>query len=163
MPLTPCCIFIPDRLALLQSDLYSLCLAPELQIRVVIQEAHLLHLTACVFFTRCWIWVVEWDHCAPQLPLLPSMVNIHVIDIESVICEALMCRGSVKDKDCGAIWMCVVEHLNCMPELLNQLGEIPPIVMALSVKAPSCLKVRLARLVLRRVLIEKSLGDTKDS
>ena len=32
-----------------------------------------------------------------------------------------------------------------------------------SVKAPSCLKVRLARLVLRRVLIEKSLGDTKDS
>ena len=31
------------------------------------------------------------------------------------------------------------------------------------VKAPSCLKVRLARLVLRRVLIEKSLGDTKDS
>ena len=31
------------------------------------------------------------------------------------------------------------------------------------VKAPSCLKVRFARLVLRRVLIEKSLGDTKDS
>ena len=31
------------------------------------------------------------------------------------------------------------------------------------VKAPSCLKVRLARLVLRRVLIEKSLGSTKDS
>ena len=31
------------------------------------------------------------------------------------------------------------------------------------VKAPSCLKVRLARFVLRRVLKEKSLGDTKDS
>ena len=31
------------------------------------------------------------------------------------------------------------------------------------VKAPSCLKVRLARFVLRRVLTEKSLGDTKDS
>ena len=31
------------------------------------------------------------------------------------------------------------------------------------VKAPSCLKVRLARFVLRRVLMEKSLGDTKDS
>ena len=31
------------------------------------------------------------------------------------------------------------------------------------VKAPSCLKVRLARFILRRVLIEKSLGDTKDS
>ena len=36
-------------------------------------------------------------------------------------------------------------------------------LITVSVKAPSCLKVRLAQLVLRRVLIEKSLGDTKDS
>ena len=35
--------------------------------------------------------------------------------------------------------------------------------LVIFVKAPSCLKVRLARLVLRRVLREKSLGDAKDS
>jgi hypothetical protein len=60
------------------------------------------------------------------------MVHIYIIDIESIICEALVYRGLVTDKDCSVIWICMVEHLNCMPKLLNQLGEIPPIVMALS-------------------------------
>ena len=43
--------------------------------------------------------------------------------------------------------------------------EVPVVMVALvaTVKAPSCLKVRLARFVLRRVLIEKSLENTKDS
>ena len=42
-------------------------------------------------------------------------------------------------------------------------AQCVPCKLVACVKAPSCLKVRLARLVLRRVLIEKSLGDTKDS
>ena len=49
--------------------------------------------------------------------------------------------------------------------VLQLLGFPTPQIIGktLSVKAPSCLKVRLARFVLRRVLIEKSLGNTKDS
>ena len=49
------------------------------------------------------------------------------------------------------------------PRLISTLQCVPGHTF-IDVKAPSCLKVRLARLVLRQVLIEKkSLRDIKDS
>ena len=85
------CEFVPDRLALLQNKSYSLWLPPELRISVIVWEAHLLHLAMCVFFARCRIWVAEWDRSVAQLPLLPPRVHIHIVDIEGVLCEALVC------------------------------------------------------------------------
>jgi hypothetical protein len=64
--------------------------------------------------------------------LLPSMVHIHIVDIKSVLCEALMCRGLVKHKDRSAIRVGVVKDSDCMSELVDQLGEIPPYVKVLS-------------------------------
>jgi hypothetical protein len=74
---------------------------------------------------------------APAIPhrivtLLPSMVHIHIVNIEGVFCKAPMCRGAVKDEDCNTLCMCVVEDLDCVFELTDQLGEIPPRVEALS-------------------------------
>ena len=61
-------------------------------VRVVIQEAHLLHLSTHVFFARCIDWVVEWDDSVVQSSLIVSRVHIHVVDIEGVLHEAFMCR-----------------------------------------------------------------------
>jgi len=99
---------------------------------VIIWEAHLLHLTMHVVFARWRIWVAKWDHCVVQLPLLPTVLYIHVIDIEGVFCKALMCRGPIKDKDPNTIWMSVLKDLKCMLDLFNQLGEILPCIEALS-------------------------------
>ena len=126
------CIFVPDGLALLQNGLDSLRLPPELRIRMIIGEAHLLHLAMCVFFARFGFWVTEWDRCVTQLPLLLSMAHIYIVDIEGIFSEALMCRELVKDEDCNQIWMCVLEDLDCVLEVLNQLGKIPPCIKALS-------------------------------
>ena len=60
------------------------------------------------------------------------MAHIHIVDIESVFCKALVCRGSVKDKDCDIIWMSVLKDHNCVLDLINQLGEILPHIEALS-------------------------------
>jgi hypothetical protein len=99
---------------------------------VIIGEAHLLHLTIYVFFARSRPWVAEWDNCVLELLLLPSMVHIHIVDIKSILCQALMCRGWVKYKDRSAITVGVVEDSDCISELVNQLGEIPPWVKVLS-------------------------------
>src|SRR5712691_12686531 len=108
---------------------------------MIIGEAHLLHLTTRVFFAGCRFWVAERDYHIAQLPLLLSMAHIHIVDIEGVFGEALVCGGSVKDKDRNMIWMCVLEDLDCVLELIDQLGEIPPCVKALSgVGNLSCFK-----------------------
>ena len=58
--------------------------------------------------------------------------NIHIVDIEGIFCKALVCGGPIPYKDHDLIWVCVVEDPNRMPELVDQLAEIPPRVEALS-------------------------------
>ncbi len=99
---------------------------------MIVGEAHLLYLTMCVFFAGCRIWVAEWDRSVAQPPLLFSRVHIHIVDVEGVLCKALMCRGPIKYKDRNASWVCVLKDIDCMFELLDQLGEIPPHIEALS-------------------------------
>ena len=108
---------------------------------MIVREAHILHPTMRVLFTRCRTRVTERDHSIAQLPLLPSVVHIHIVNIEGVFRKAPVCRGAVKDKDRDTIWMCVIEDLNRMFELIDQLGEVPPRVEALSeVGNLSCFK-----------------------
>ena len=99
---------------------------------MIIGEAHLLHLTACVFFARCRIWVAKWDKSVTQPPLLFSGVHVHIVDVKGILHKALVCRGPIKHKDRNASWVYVLENINCMFELLDQLGEIPPHIKALS-------------------------------
>jgi len=86
------CILVPDGLALLLNNLDPLWFPPELWVRVVIWEAHLLHLSTHVFFAMCIDWVVEWDDSVVQSSLIVSRVHIHVVDIEGVLHEAFICR-----------------------------------------------------------------------
>ena len=99
---------------------------------MIIREAHLLHLTIYVFFAGCRIWVAEWDKSVAQPLLLFSRVHVHIVDIEGILHEALVYRGPIKHEDRNASWVCVLKNIDCMFELLDQLGEILPHIEALS-------------------------------
>ena len=46
----------------------------------------------CVFFARCWTWVVEWDPGVLKLLLLPSRIYIHTFYIKCIISITLVHR-----------------------------------------------------------------------
>jgi hypothetical protein len=118
--------FVPDGLALLQDGPDTFWLPSELQIRVIVREAHALDASAHVFFAWCWIWVIKWDFGVLKLLLLPCRIHIHAVYIECVLSIASMCRRSIKDKNSNAIQMCVLEDCKRVLDLSDQLGEVPP-------------------------------------
>ncbi len=111
---------------LLQDDPDPFWLPLELQIRVIIGEAHALDASMHIFFTWCWIWVIEWDFGVAKLLLLPCRIHIHAVYIKCVLSIASMCRQSIKDKNSDTIRMCVVKDCKHILDLSDQLGEVPP-------------------------------------
>jgi hypothetical protein len=76
-----------------------------------------------------------------HLLLFSAWVNVHAANIECILCITFMCRGSVEYKDCCAIWMGVLKDHDCVLELFDQLGKVPPTVKPLSrICNLSCLK-----------------------
>jgi hypothetical protein len=109
---------------------------------MVIREAHLLDLPTCVFFTRCWIWIVQWDNHVAHLLLLLSRVHVYWINIKSILCKAFVCRGPIKYKNTNAVRMGVLEDCNHMFDLFNQLLQILPCIKPFAwVDYLSCFKL----------------------
>src|SRR5712691_11674444 len=119
-------VLVPDRLPFRQDRLDTFRLPSELWVFVILREAHLLDGPARVFVTRCWIRIVERNDGIAHLLLLPSGVKIHCIDIKGVLCEAFMCRGPIEYKNADAIGMGVFEDCDCIPDLFDELLQVPP-------------------------------------
>ena len=103
----------------------------EFQVIVIIGETHSLQLPACVFFAGSQIWIVTQNDCIAQLPLFSARVNVHIVDIECILCIAFMCRGSIEYKDSCGIGIGVVEDCDCVLNLFDQLGKVLPTVKPL--------------------------------
>ena len=76
------CKFVPDGLVLLQDSPNAFQLSSECWITVIVREAHALDVPTCVFFSRCWIWVTEWDLGVTKLLLLPLRIYVHAVYIK---------------------------------------------------------------------------------
>ncbi len=93
---------------------------------MIIGEAHALDVPACVFFSRCWIWVTEWDPGVAKLLLLPPRIYVHAVDIKCIISITFMCRRLIEDKNADAIRVCVLKDCKGVLSLFEQLREVPP-------------------------------------
>ena len=95
---------------------------------MIIGEAHALDVPTCVFFTRCWTWVVEWDLGVTKLLLLPPRIYIYAVYIKCIISITFMCRRSIEDPNTDTIRVCVLKDCKHVFNLLEQLGEVPPCI-----------------------------------
>jgi len=122
------CKFVPDGLALLQDSPNTFRLSSECRITVIVGEAHALDVLACVFFSRCWIWVTEWDPGVMKLLLLPPRIYVYAVDIKCIISITFMCRRLIEDKNADAIRVCVLKDCKGVLSLFEQLREVPPCI-----------------------------------
>jgi hypothetical protein len=91
---------------------------------VIVREAYVLDVSVHVFFTWCWIQVIEWDFGVSKLLLLPCRIHIHAVYIECILSIASMCRRSIKDKNSNTIQICVLKDCEHVLDLSDQLGEV---------------------------------------